>query len=83
MIHLENTHGVFIYDELGHVPLIWPGACAAKRVIKPSALHWICFPTVAEFLSLSADASRAVERACGRSLTGEADDRQGLELCLR
>ncbi len=51
--HLENTHGVFIYDDTLHVPLILAGPrVPSSRVIQTQVRSIDLFPTVAEFLSL-------------------------------
>jgi arylsulfatase A-like enzyme/Tfp pilus assembly protein PilF len=51
--HLENTHGVFIYDETLHVPLILAGPRVQPgRVIQSQVRSIDLLPTVAEFLSL-------------------------------
>jgi arylsulfatase A-like enzyme/Flp pilus assembly protein TadD len=56
--HLENTHGVFIYDETLHVPLILAGPRVPPgRVIQNQVRSIDLLPTVAEFLSLSANAA--------------------------
>jgi len=56
--HLEQTHGVFIYDETLHVPLILAGPRVPPgRVIQTQVRSIDLLPTVAEFLSLSANAA--------------------------
>src|SRR5262249_13627635 len=52
--HLEQTHGVFIYDETLQVPLILAGpGVPPGRVIQTEVRSIDLFPTVAEFLSLT------------------------------
>jgi arylsulfatase A-like enzyme/tetratricopeptide (TPR) repeat protein len=54
--HLENTHGVFIYDETLHVPLILAGPRVPRgRVIQTQVRSIDLLPTVVEFLSLPAN----------------------------
>ena len=52
--HGEDTHGVFIYDDTLHVPLILAGPRVVPgRVIQSQVRSIDLLPTVAEFLSLS------------------------------
>jgi choline-sulfatase len=51
--HLESTHGVFIYDDTLHIPLIMAGPrLPAGRVIQSQVRSIDILPTIAEFLNI-------------------------------
>jgi len=52
--HGEQTHGIFIYDDTQHVPLLVAGpGVPAGKVIAPQVRSIDLLPTVAEFLGLA------------------------------
>ncbi len=83
--HQENTHGVFLYDETLHVPLILAGPrVPAGRVVQSQVRSIDLLPTVAEYLGLATNAAvqgtslwPLVEQ--GKPLTGKGSNYAYLE----